>query len=222
MRNHGELAVAAARAEQDADRQAGHTGKDVDDEAAGEVKRAELCEEAAAPYPVSHRVVDEDGPEQDQDSKGCEAHALCERARDEGRRDDGEHALEGDEGELRDRAVLEDVEADTGKADLVEAADEAADVRAERHGIAEDDPLNGDHRDDEETLHDGRQDVLAADHAAIEERETRCHYKDQGCTDEHPGRIASVNHKNPFLSISSKRLQRLENIIAFSVPFTRR
>ena len=107
-------------------------------------------------------------------------------------------------------------------ADLVEAADEAADVRAERHGITEDDPLNGDHRDDEETLHDGRQDVLAADHAAVEERETRCHYKDQGCTDEHPGRIASVNHKNPFLSISSKRLQRLENIIAFPVPFTRR
>ena len=203
VRQHRELAVAAALAEQDADRQAGYTGEDVDDEAAGEVKCAELREEAAAPYPVCHRVVDEDGPEQDQDRKGCEAHALCKRAGNQGRRDDGEHALERDECELRDGAVLEDVEADTGKADLVEAADEAIDIRAERHGITEDDPLNGDHRDDEETLHDGRQDVLAADHAAVEERETRCHDEDQGCADEHPGRIASVNHKNPFLSISS-------------------
>ena len=196
VREHCRPAVAAALAEQDAERETGDTGEDVDDEAARKVERAELREEAAAPDPVRHRVVDEDGPEQDEERERAELHALRERTRDERRRDDGEHALERDERELGNRAVLENVHADVREAELLKAADEAADVRTERHRITEDQPLDGNHRDDEETLHDGREHVLAPHHATVKEAKTRCHEENQGRADEDPGSIARVNHKN--------------------------
>ena len=142
MRQDSRLAIAAALAEQDAKRQAGHTRKDVNDEAACEVERAELGEEAAAPDPVSHRVVDEDGPEQDEQGEAGELHALSESTGDQCRRDDGEHALEGHESQLRNRTAFQDVHANASQADFIEGTDETVDICTEGHGIAEDNPLH--------------------------------------------------------------------------------
>ena len=58
---------------------------------------------------------------------------------------------------------------------------------------SDEDPFYGNHGDDEETLHDRRQDVLIADHAAIEEAQARCHDEYQGGADEDPGRIACID-----------------------------
>ena len=200
VRQHGRLAIALALANQHAEREARDTRENVDDEAASEVERAELREEAAAPDPMCHRVVDQDRPEQDEQRERAELHALGKRSRDERRRDDGEHALERDEREFRNRAALEHVEADIGKPEFLEAADEATHIRAERHRVAENHPLHRNHRHDEEALHDGREHILAADHAAVEEPEAGGHDEYQGRADEDPGRIARVNHKYQILS----------------------
>ena len=79
-------------------------GRDVDHRAAGEVERPHLAEPADGsglavglgidrPDPVGQRVVDERGPQQDEQAVRPEADALGEGPADQGRRDDGEHAL---------------------------------------------------------------------------------------------------------------------------------
>ena len=55
--------------------------------------------------------------------------------------------------------------------DEVEAADEAAVGRAERQRVAEEDPLDAQERDRDERVHERREHVLAAHHAAVEERQ---------------------------------------------------
>ena len=168
----------------------------MDDKAASKVERTEFGEEATAPYPVSHWIVDQDCPKQDEYSKSGEFHTLCKCTSNQCRCNNGEHALKSDEGELRNRAVFEDIHADTGEAHLVEAADEAVDIGAKCHSIADKHPLDGNHRNDEKALHDRCQNVFAADHASVKESKSRGHDEDQGCTDEDPGRISRINHGN--------------------------
>ena len=146
----------------------------MDDQAAGEVEGAEFSEEAAAPYPVGHGIVNKEGPEQDEDDEGVELHAFGKSPGNEGRRDDSEHALKGDEGQFRNRS------------------DEAVNVGTEGHGIADENPFDRNHGDDEEALHNRCQYVFIADHAAVEEAQARRHEKDEGGTDEYPGRVARV------------------------------
>ena len=196
VRNHGNFAVAASLAEQDADGEAGYTGEDVNYEAAGEVKSTELCEEAAAPYPVCHGVVDEDSPEENEHAECAEFHAFCKCTGDERRSDYGEHALECNECQFRDGAVAHDLHADTGQAELVEAADEAADIIAESHRIAEDDPFYRYHCHDEETVHYRAEHVFASYHAAVEEAEARSHDEYECGTDEYPCGIARIKSRS--------------------------
>ena len=193
MRNHGDFPIAIAFAQEDAERQARDTGEDVDDQAAGEVQGAEFSQEAAAPDPVCHGVVNEDGPEQDEDDESVELHAFRKGPCNQGRSNDGEHALESDESHFRNGPVFQDGHADTGQADFIKRTDETINICAECHGVADEDPFYGNHGDDEETLHDRRQDVLIADHAAIEEAQARCHDEYQGGADEDPGRIACID-----------------------------
>ena len=193
MRNHGDFPIAIAFAQEDAEGQARDTGEDVDDQAASEVQGAEFSQEAAAPDPMCHGVVNEDGPEQDEDDESVELHAFGKSAGNQGRCDDGEHALEGDESHFRNSPVFQDGHADTGKADFIKRTDETINICAEGHGIANENPFYRNHGDDEETLHNRRQDVLIADHAAIEEAQARRHNEDQGSTDENPGRITCID-----------------------------
>ena len=164
----------------------------MDDQTAGEVKGAEFSEEAAAPDPMSHGIINEEGPEQDEDDEGVELHAFGKSTGNEGRRDDGKHALEGDEGQFRNRSVVENSHADSGEADFIKRSDEAVNVGTEGHGIADENPFDRNHGDDEEALHNRCQYVFIADHAAVEEAQARRHEKDEGGTDEYPGRVARV------------------------------
>ena len=164
----------------------------MNDQAAGKVEGAELGQEAAAPDPVGHGIINKERPNKDEGDKGMKLHAFGKGAGNQGRRDDGKHALEGDEGQFRNRSVVEDGHADTGKAYFIKRPDETVNVGTEGHGIADENPFDGNHGDDEEALHNRCQYVFIADHAAVEEAQSRCHEKYQGRTDEHPGGIAWI------------------------------
>ena len=79
----------------------------------------------------------------------------------------GSHEQEVGDG----RRVLAGVGADAGQAGPVQVADHPADVRAEGQAVAEDHPDDGDDAQAEEALHDGAEDVLGPDHAAVEQRQ---------------------------------------------------
>ena len=192
MRQHGAASVAAALSEEEAENQTRHTREDVDDESAREIECTELREEAAAPDPVRHGVIEENDPEQDKENEGAETDALGKRAADECRCNNSKHTLKRNKGEFRDRCVRQCAHAHPRESELRQTADEAA-VRSEYHRIAEEHPLDGDQRHHEEALHDGRQHVLAAHHTAVEERQPRRHDKHHRRADEHIGGIAAVD-----------------------------
>ena len=168
--------LATRRPMQQRDDEGGDARADVDDGAAGEVERAELEQPAVdRPDPVGERGVDEDRPQDREQDEGAEALALGEGAGDQRRRDRREHQLERREQHERDRRGVDRrrLETDAVEHREVEAADEPepADVRPEREGEADDHPHDADEGQPEEAVHDRRQHVLAADEAAVEQRE---------------------------------------------------
>ena len=70
--NHSGMAIAFTFAQQDAESKSGNTGENVDDETTGKIQRTEFCQEATAPYPMCHGVVNQDGPEENKDGKSGE------------------------------------------------------------------------------------------------------------------------------------------------------
>lgn len=61
-----------------------------------------MLHESSAPYPVSHRVVDDDAPEDDEHDERGEPQTLGKSADDQGGRDDCEHTLEEHERQFGD------------------------------------------------------------------------------------------------------------------------
>ena len=76
----------------------------------------------------------------------------------------------------------------------VEVADEPA-VPGVAEGQAEHDdrPQDGEQAHGEEVLHEHAEHVLAADHAAVEERQARRHEQHEGRRDQHPCGVAGVH-----------------------------
>ena len=174
-------------------RQGGEAGDVVDHDAAGEVPHAPLLQEASAPYHVHEREVNEGQPRGQEQHVGLERDAVGEGARDQGRRDDGKHHLKGDEDHRRDGVIgrrrVQGYAAQTG---IVEIADDAMPVAAEAQRIAVEIPNHGGPAHRDKTLdHDG-QDVLAADQAAVEERQSRGHEHDQAGAENHETGVAGV------------------------------
>ena len=172
----------------------------MDDRAAGEVERAGLEQPAVdRPDPVRDRRVDEDRPEDREEDERAESLALGEGARDERGRDGREHHLEPGEEDEGDRDGVDRarLESDVRESDVVEAADQAQapDISPEREAEPDEDPHDADEGQAEEAVHDRREDVLAPDQAAVEQRQTRQHDHDQrgGC--QHPRGISAV-HSN--------------------------
>ena len=144
---------------------------------------------AHAPDHVGHGAIDEQRPEREKDRHGAELHALGEGAGDERRGDDGEHELVDHVGLLGDGGGVVGIgrEPDAAQEDVLEAADEAVAV-AEGQRVADDGPENGDQAHHGEALHHGAEDVLAANQAAVEERQAGAgHQQHQRGGDQHPG-----------------------------------
>ena len=110
-------------------------------------------------------------------------------ARDQRRRDHGEHHLERHERHRRDRPAGV---VDVGQEREVEVADPAV-------GAAEGDrepdhrPQHADETHREEVLHQHAEHVLRTHHPAVEEREAGGHEGHECCRGEHPGGITCVH-----------------------------
>lgn len=107
----------------------------------------------------------------------AEVDALCDRSRDERRRDDRKLALEHHEHQFGNALVGEELHVGD-IAEKYEARvphDGSAEGLPERQAVAEDYPLHADDRHGEERMHHRREDVLATHHAAVEECQARHH-----------------------------------------------
>jgi len=150
---------------------------------------------------VGDGVVDDEGPEQDEDKERLEAHAPCNRARDEGRGDDREHHLEERIGKEWNRRCIGAcrIDRDALHHEVVEAADDACVVGTEREREADADPQGDLEADREERCQDVVHDILPAPQPAIEEGESWCHEEHQCGTEQHEGCIRIVHMKAPSL-----------------------
>jgi hypothetical protein len=191
VRRHRLARPALTATEQEHERQRTGTRVDVHDGSAREVERAPFGEPAPGEHPVGNRQVDEERPQADEPHPRMPAHAIGDRASNEGGRDDGEGQLKRDERHRRDaagHAVLQILQPD-----VVEVADPAAvSGITEREAVTDEDP---EHRDDahrEKVLHEHREDVLGAHHAAVEQRKAGCHEENKGGRGKHPRGIAAI------------------------------
>ena len=184
-----------------------HARTDVDNGAPGEVDGAEVAKPSAfTPDPVRDRRIDQERPEQAEENKRLEPLPLGKGTGDERRCDDGEHHLEGHVGRARNRGgvLREWLHTDAAEADVVEPADEAADVEAvgerEAHRVAaerqsepEQDPRDADQGQDEDAVHDRAEHILAANQAAVEEGQPGRHEHYERSRGQDPGGIARVD-----------------------------
>ena len=166
---------------------------------AGKVNGAILEEHAIrVPYHVAQGFVHDETPEQDQQAVGSELHPFGDGSRDQGRGDDGEHALEHGEQVRGDiRPVPDGPGIDASQQKVVGApAENARYDRARAEGQCESDyrPLHAHDAHGREAVHHGAQHVPGAREPAVEHRQAGKHEQDQGATDEHPGGIPGVQH----------------------------
>lgn len=188
VRPHRVLLEADPLADDEDHAEGRRTGVDVDRRAAREVDDTQLEQPAArAPDPVRDREVDDGDPQGDEQGPGGELDAVGEGAADQGGGEDGEHHLEDGEDVHRDGvAVPEFGDADPAEADEVRApADDGADVGAEGEAESVEHPQDRDDPEADEAHHQHVQGALDADHASVEEGQTRGHEHHQRGADEH-------------------------------------
>ena len=150
--------------------QGGHTAGGVDHQTAGEVHYTKATEPAAAaPDPVTDRVINKYRPKHRENHKRHEPDPLGKGSGDQRRRDYGKHALINHKHCLRNgRGVVRT----WGRGDAVEPeprqiTDKAADSRPKRHRIAQIDPFDSYQRYHKQALHDRTEHILAPDHARV-------------------------------------------------------
>jgi len=95
----------------------------VDNDAAGKVAGAPVCEEAAAPEHVHERVIDGELPDDEEQQVRLERHPVRECARDQRGRDDREHHLVRDQHDERNpRRLVQRVNAHVAQERQMEVA----------------------------------------------------------------------------------------------------
>ena len=187
-----EAAVILASADDERRCEGGEAGGHLDRDAAREVERAAVEEEAAAEDPVGEHGVDEDRPQDQEEEVGREAHPLDHGAGDERGRDDAEAALEGEEDEVRDRLPLGiGLEADVLEEGVAEVADEAA-ALAEGERVADERPADRHHAERGDRHHERVEGVLRANEPGVEDAEADGHEEDHRGRHQHPGGIARI------------------------------
>lgn len=144
------------------------------------------------PEPVRDRAVDQENPGRDEDHEGRQSHPLGKSPDDQRSGDHGEHALVDHVEKARDGRgrVLPHVP----QHDVVESPDETVeDARGEGEAVGQDRPDRADQAHDQERLDDDGGRVLAPDHAAVEEADTRCHQEHECGGREHPRNVAGTH-----------------------------
>ncbi len=177
--------------------QGGGARGEVDHQPAGKIEDPAGREPAAGPPdPMTDRIVDHDGPEQGKDHEGGEAHPFGKGAGDQGRGDDGKHALIDHEYVLRDGGGIggAGVRAHGVQAEPGQAPHHPLQIGAKGHGIPQQHPLDTDHRDHDQALHESAQHVFAPDHAPVKEGQARGHEQDKSGRGQDKGGIPVVDH----------------------------
>ena len=184
--------------EQGAD-QARDAGVDVHHRPAGEVQHVVLAaQEAAAPDPVRDRRIDQQVPERHEQQEPGELHPLGEGAGDQGGRDDREGELVG-EVEVLGQALGAAVGGVGPTPFSMKACrlpiQSLRRVRGDPEGqaVADDEPEHRDQGRDRHLLGHGRQYVLSAHHAAVEQGQAgQGHHQDERRGGDHPGGPARI------------------------------
>ena len=147
---------------------------------------------------MDEREVDQQQPARQEQHVGLECDAVGEGAGDEGRRDDREHHLVGDEHDRRDRVVegRRRLERDAAQERQVEIADDAALAAAEAQRVADNHPedCRPAHRDvalDHDSEH-----VATAHEPAVEEGQARGHQHHQAAAEQHECGVAGIETKH--------------------------
>ena len=203
MREQRRGSVVRPLAQDDCCDDRGGRSVDVDDRAAGEVKRAPLCEPAAAPHPVRDRRVDDQHPQRDERRIGREPHALDDRSRDQRRGDDGEGRLESHEQHVGNGAL--GLEADAAQQRVRQVAEHGV-AAGEGERIAKQRPGERHEAERDETHHHRVERVLRSHQPAVEEGERRRHQENERGGHEHPRGIGLIHQDPPVLVIERSPL----------------
>src|SRR4029078_1270244 len=176
MRRHRFETVTDSLAEQECCHQGRCTRTDMHDRPASEIQRAHFAHPSLdTPNPMGQGVINERGPEHDENEKRAKLYPLCKRAGDQRGSDHSKHHLVNHESSVRygGGIVRIGVGSDAIETDPVAAADQTADVRTESPAVCPQRPLQKDDGDNDGAMHDGTKDVLATHQAAVEEKQTR-------------------------------------------------
>ena len=117
-------------------------------------------------------VINERGPEHDENEKRAELYPLCKRAGDQRGSDHRKHHLVNHESRMRygGSVVRVGVWSDAVETEPVAAADQAPDVRTKSQAVSPEHPLKTDDGDNNETVHDCAKNVFTTHQAAVEEK----------------------------------------------------
>ena len=166
----------------------------MDRRAPGEVERSALPQPATVD-PLEDGDEHEQHPGRREDRPRTELHPVRDRAGDQGRRDHGEHPEERDHRE-REPAVLPD--SDPVEEGGAEAPEEVVVSRFLCQRVAHDHPQDRNGQQAPEVHHEHVQDVAAAIHPAVEQREARRHEQHEGRGDQQPGSITRIHDVLPL------------------------
>ena len=206
----GALLADLAPADEEHRGQCRHTGYGVDDDPSGEVEDTPLLEKPSAPDHMDGRKIDEKQPDRQEHHIRPEPDPVGEGARDQGRGDDREHHLIGDEHQERD--IVGGREDRLGRHAAqeghLEVPDDAPDVAGEAHGIADREPDDRGPAHGHEALDHDRQHVFPADQAAVKEGQARRHEHDQTGRHQHESRVARVEHLKHLLRRFAQALRK--------------
>ncbi|MPM97347.1 hypothetical protein SDC9_144520 [bioreactor metagenome] len=161
-------------------------------------------EPVAGEHPVSQRGVDEDQPEHREGGPRGERRPLGDGARQQRHRDDRETPLESGEGQRRDGAhgrVAVDERIEEGELERV--ADDATQRVAERFAVTDHRPGDAHGGGAHEAHHHHVEHALGADHASVEEGQTRCHQQHQRRAGQQPGGVARVDLVNHPVTVAA-------------------
>ena len=154
--------------------QSSYTGIDMYHGTTRKVDGSHLLQETDAPYPVSHREIGDDNPENGEKYITAELDTLGKGTENQGWSNEGKHALEHHEGEFRNARWHDGIQTDAVEETLVETADDASQRIAairifcgECPGISEGYPYQTDHCHDEYRLHQNAQDILLAHQTTV-------------------------------------------------------
>ena len=139
----------------------------MDNKTACKVECPKIGEESTAPYPMSHRIINEYGPNHSEYYKGCKAHTSRNRTAHDGWRDNSKHALEGNKCHFWNIRTFQDAILCAHKTNFIEATNNAMYIVTKDQCVAYEHKFYRNHTYQKEALHDSAKYVFTPCHTSI-------------------------------------------------------